>query len=536
MIPIPRSAKDRALILERCASDTKYRKQVIDQCALPGPASVIFWVNTFLWTQTREDEGSALVETPFILYPFQEDLIRRLETALQDLDDLWVDKSRDMGVTITFAAWGLHGWIFRPGWHGLLGSNKESKVDNRTFDSHFGKLDYFIDRLPGWFIRDCLPGFDRRKHRQKLKLVNPSRAFPGVYGNTLLGDSSNPNFGRGDRKTFAYIDEGATFERFGEAWMALAQTTKSRFTFSTPYGMNIWGQMVHHPENQHRRVTLHWRLHPLHDDAWYEGECRRLIIPEHIAREIDLSYRESGGGLVYPTWDDCLFGVYERDPKQQLYVSWDAGLDMTALIWWQRDAKAGVVTMLDCYQNKDKPISWFTPFVTGILPTNSLLARQYTPLEVAKIAEHATWGIALHFGDPSLKQRDVGTGLSPAAVLAVAGIHVVTPDTNDMSLRRKSTMEGLVGLQVNLPGPEFPIGCEDVDAAMRDARLQTRRDDSQSSAEPSPIHDDSSHFRSSLEYFFRCLPKLRSFRRPEAYRQVLAYEALNKTSSRLPYR
>jgi len=520
MLETPTSAKQRALIWDRCAHDQKFRQRVIAQCK----EDSVFFINAFIWSfDPRPD--AVVAETPFILYPFQVDLIRKLDAAVAGLDDLLIEKSRDMGGTWTIIAWAVHGWLFRPGWQGLLGSRKEKLVDDRTIDSHFGKIDFILRHLPGWFLRDVLPGFREDKHRQKLKLVNPSKVYPGCYGNALKGESSNEEFGRAGRQTFIFFDEAAFFKAFSDAWRAAAQTTRTRIGLSTPRGMNAWGRLIHRPENQHRRVTLHWRLHPLHDDAWYARECKRLVLAEDIAQELDLNYQRSTRGLVYPQWEQCEFGVYDYNPKHRLFCSWDFGLDGTALIWWQRDPVSGQVTMLDAYEAENRPLSWFIPFVKGELPEDPKQAREYTPDELAKITVHSTWGLAIHYGDPSVNQRNVKDGKSPADLLKEYGIFVFSnAAANDFKSRRRVTLEGLRTLRVNLPGEGAPVGCEIVDDAMRLAKFQERDEDSQSSNEPNPVHDGTSHLRSSVEFFYVNLPPHSSFKRPDSTRSTRVYD------------
>ncbi|WP_404905065.1 hypothetical protein, partial [Propionibacterium freudenreichii] len=62
----------------------------------------------------------------------------------------------------------------------------------------FGKIDYAMANLPGWLMP---VGYNDKKHRTKMKLMNPHN------GNIITGDTMNPNFGRGSRKTYIAFDE-----------------------------------------------------------------------------------------------------------------------------------------------------------------------------------------------------------------------------------------------------------------------------------------------------------------------------------------
>lgn len=516
-IPIPTTARERAELFERAERSAEVRHQIVRQCADASnwTASCHFWINVFAFgPDPREAHAAGRSEVPFFLFDYQVGLIQRLNHAVANREDLWVLKSRDGGVTWVINLWAEHGWLFRVGWNGLLGSNTQADVDNGTVDSHFGKLTYTLRRLPGWFLRDVLSGFDVEKHALKLRMTNTSKAR-GCDGNLLTGDSSTKNFGRGPRKTFVFIDEAAAFEEFMGAMASTSGTTYTRIVVSTPQGMaNGYAQMIHLPEIWDRRLEIHWSQHPWHDQDWYQSMCKRLVLPEIIAQELDLSFTASTRGVVHPTWSEQDFGVFEYDEQATTFVSWDAGLDETALIWWQRNPVTGDETALDCYKRSDKPIAWFTPFVTGMFGADHV-DFQYTAEEMAKIAVHSTWrSQPIHYADTSLEQRDVGTGESPSDVLRRHGIHLVTPKSMDFKTRRAAVLQGMRKLRVNLPGAGSPIGCELLDDAMRLARFQERSLSSQASTEPQPIHDGTSHLRSAVEIFYMCRPVMRTWKRP----------------------
>lgn len=509
-VPIPRTYRDRALINERCKTDAAFRAIVIEQCA----ADVAFFCNVFCHTYDPRPTAP-MPEMPFLLYPFQVDFLRRIDKAAADLDDLLVEKSRDMGVTWCVMVYCLHGWLFRRGFQALLGSRKQDLVDDGTFDSHFGKLEFMLRRLPGYLLPS---GFSFDKHRMKLRLKNPNKADATVRGNAIKGESANAEFARQGRYTLVFVDEAAFWFDFQKAWRAAASTTKTRVGVSTPNGMNSWGRLVHLPNMARKLIRLHWRLHPLHDQAWYEAECNRIGIPEDIAQELDISYTLSTRGRVYTVWDKCLFGVYPRMTDWTSYVSWDFGLDSVAIVWWQRNPMDGQLRVIDCYKNAQKPIDFYIPFVTGELwPDASPEAAynaEYTTDEVAKITVHGTWGRAVHYGDPNVNSRTVTSGKSVQDILSKHGLYIHTNDAaNDFPTRKRFTELGIRGLQVNVPQDGSPIGAYGVDDAMRAARYPTRSAEAQITSAPAlPVHDDSSHYRTAVEFFFVNLPAHRSQR------------------------
>lgn len=502
----PPTLRERAAIHEACRHDARLRERVRQRCA-ENPA---WFINFACWTFDPRPDAPA-PHLPFILYPFQEELIEWLNDRVARQEDGLIDKSRDMGVTWTILAWILHGWLFRPGFVALIGSAKEQLVDNRTVSSLFGRIDYMLDRLPGWLLP---VGFNPKRHRQKLKLVNPEN------GNVIEGDSATGDFGRQRRATVIFCDEAAFWPNFSETWAAISESTRTRIACSTPFFMNAFGQMVHSGKYPHLR--LHWTLHPKKDQAWYERQKQRMSA-EDLAREVDISYSGSDEGKVYPTWANVPKGIYPRNPEWPLYVSWDFGLDETAIIWWQRDPVTGDVQMIDCYSNRNKPIDFYVPFVTGAMPPES--KYQYTEREKAKIALHATWGLPIHFGDPSVVQRSAAQGISVADVLRQFGIHVVTNfKARDFRTRKVATELGLRNLAVHID-PEGIADCTPVDEAMTLAHYPRRNQDAQFVSDVTlPVHDGTSHYRSAVEYFFVNLPPLagqRARRRQPVLRKMI---------------
>jgi len=288
-----------------------------------------------------------------------------------------VEKSREMGASwLLFVAIPLYYWLFRDGINILVGSYKEMLVDDRTTDSLFGKMDYIIEGLPKWMLPK---NFNPSKHRTKLKLVNPAN------NNLISGDTMNPNFGRGGRKTVVLFDELGFWDYAKDAWEGCSDTTECRIANSTPHGYNYYAQLR---ESGMDVITLLWKLHPLKTQEWYEYEKARRT-EEELAQEVDISYTKSREGKVYPEWNDVNVkqGLFPYDEDLPLYVGWDFGkTDDTAIIWGQKDRK-GKFRIIDTYRNTGKNIDFYVPFVTGIVPSEGY---KYTKDELELIAERGS--------------------------------------------------------------------------------------------------------------------------------------------------
>jgi len=444
---------------------------------------VIFFIDHFLWTY---DPRSTQRHRPFILYEFQEEELKAAEEAYIQGKDLLTEKSRDMGVTWYYAAWIFHKWLFEKDFTALIGSRKEDLVDNRQVDSIFGKFDYMLKYMPEWMIPK---DFNLKNHRLALKLINSEN------GNSVLGESANPDFSRGGRYSLIFFDEFAFWDWADRAWTSAGDATKVRFAVSTPNGANFFKFLRFSGRILVR--TVKWDLHPEKDQAWYDVERKRRL-PEEVAQEIDIQYDKSNRGRVYEEYEYVPYDNFPYEENWPLYVSWDYGLsDDTAIIWWQRDPVTGRRRIIDCYWNHGKLIDFYVPFITGEIPSGQPYG--YTDEEREIIEAHRLYKPAIHFGDPSGKQRhQASNNKSVIDQLRVFGIHVNTkPDANSFEIRKTKSKLVMRDLEANdNPRTQYLREC------MLNARYPERRMTSQSTTIPDkPIHDWTSHLRTAFEYY-----------------------------------
>jgi len=468
----------RLKIHDACNRSQEAKVYAIAACK----ADPIFFINNFCWTP---NEKYAQYHFPFILYPFQEELVEWIVQHIEDGKDGFMDKSREMGATWTFLSLFLWYWLFSDNFNALVGSHKQDKVDDRTKDSLFGMLDYQVKSLPKWMLPKR---FSFKKHRTMMKLINPEN------NNLIKGDTMNPEFGRGSRRTTVFLDEGAYWEYFQDAWMSIGDVTNCRLTVSTPRGLNAFADLK---DTDIDKKQLHWTSHPLKDEKWYAYEKDRRL-PEEVAQEIDISYQRSVRGRVYQEWERVEYGDYPYDPNVALSVSWDFGWsDDTAIIWWQRDLNTNKMKIVDCYWNHNKLIEFFIPFITGILPSDSYT---YNKRDLEIIEEHKRWRLGTHFGDPAGRFRNQVVNVNVLDVLRESGIHVNFKDAWKQFDRRipaakKIMMDGLL-----------------INKNIRTRYLNTCMVNSQysevqrggktliNSINLKPRHDQYSHLRSCFEY------------------------------------
>ena len=169
-----------------------------------------------MWTYNPRNKPGER-NLPFILRPSQVDAVSHIADAIKYGNDLLIDKSRDEGATEIITKTFLLFWMLQEECALLVGSRKEEYVDHSTMirsdftiaGDHkclFHKFLYGLATLPAWLR----PRFEKTH----MQCVNPDN------GSVLIGESTNENFGAGDRRTAILLDE------FGRVDHKLAQNIR----------------------------------------------------------------------------------------------------------------------------------------------------------------------------------------------------------------------------------------------------------------------------------------------------------------------
>ena len=457
----------------------------------------VFFIDHYLKTFDPRPEAFPH-HLDFVLYDFQEDYILGLVDAIKVGYDVLDEKSRDMGVSWLSLAVRFWLWLFDDGYQALIGSRKEDYVDNGTLDSLFGKLDYFIER-----IKDpkLLPkGFDIKRHRTYMKLVNP------VNGNTIKGESSNKNFSRGGRYKDVFFDELGFWPDARQSWTAAGDATRCRHGVTTPPDEPSYAKTLRFSDRVKVR-TFHWRLHPKKDDKWYAYEKTRRT-EEEVLHELDISWEYSSTGRPYPEAANIQLGQYDIDLKMPLYLSMDLGLDAVAIGYYQPQPNSDWLKLIEAFEASDHIIEWFFPMF-GLYDCVNVdkcpypaCGKQhyfeYTDKDLEFMRRVRYWQPTVFFGDPSGKARHIESGISAYTILALHGIDVQVNDLeNDWVSRRDALKRILPKLMVNdTERTRWWLEC------MKNAHYPKRDELSQAiTAISAPVHDWTSHHRTQGEFF-----------------------------------
>lgn len=487
---IQENKRFRVDILQKAENDIKLQEVLKKKCV----EDKIFLFNTFFWTY---DPRLAYPHLPFILYPKQVELVRELDNCLLrsrlgEQVNLLLDKPRDVGATFTVLGWGLAEWMFDE-FSFRVGSRKEDYVDKKGEpDTLFYKFDYILERLPEWLLP---VGFDLNKHRASMILRHP------LNDNVISGESANPNFGRGGRKSATLFDELAFWDWARSSWESSGESTNFRICMSTPPESGRDSHFYKLRIGKRGTVKLfnfEWTDVPNRDEAWYKKK-QDSKSEEEFAREVMKSYEGTTEGKVYAK-DVSLMTLSDVEYKGgiPLMCAWDFGLDTVSLLWIQKDPNTRWIKIIDAYWNSNKSIDFYVPFITGIIKSGS--GHHYNDYELEMIKRHKSWTPEItHYGDPSVNQRHLSRGESTRTVLE--DDHDIYIQSKDWSGRKWTDLRNITRklfrrIEVNEKRCDYFISC------MRNAKYPKLREGSQAMNEPlKPVHDWTSHFRSTLEYF-----------------------------------
>lgn len=421
---------------------------------------------------------------PFKLYDFQKAEVPRLVNAIRNGHNLFYEKSRDMGISWLVLSVFDWFWNFEDGFQAILGSRKEDFVDNFLPDSLFGKLDILNDNFP--FEPE---GFVKREHRNRLKLLNP------MNKNSIQGESSNPDWSRSGRYTVGLLDEIAFWDNAAEAWGAAQDSCSCIIGVTTPSKKPSFAKALRN-SGIVEVVTLHWREHPLKDDAWYAHE-KATRLPEDLAREVDINWEGSITGRVYPEINQVRMGNFPYRFDWPLFVSHDPGHkpDPHAIGYFQVDPETGRIRLIESGEFQGKIAEWFGPLFGYPISSDFV----YTPDELLLIEKVSDWKRGTHMGDQAGRARNQVTGTSLYDEwMRLYEIYVQSnTKENDLQSRKEATQKVLMRLDINdTVRNRYFYEC------IKDARYPDISDNSNRiTANDKPIHDWTSHLRTMLEYF-----------------------------------
>ena len=266
-------------------------------------------------------------------------------------------------------------------------------------------------------------------------------------------------------------------------WGATADTTNCRIIATTPGDKPSKAKRLRFGKDGEKIkvITLTYDLDPRKSKKWLD-EQRERRSTEDFNREIMVNWETSITGRVYPELESAAYGNFPFLVNEQLYCSWDFGLDGTSISFWQQNPKNGKWRLVDSYTNDNQTIQFFFPFFGK--PVDSKF--QYNDDDLKAINYISQYPKAVHFGDPDVRKRSYVADTTTRLELEKVGIYVNTITKNDFAYRRDKTKFYLQkGIEINA-NPRNDYFFE----AIKSYRYPQRAEDSQATQPISlPVHD-----------------------------------------------
>lgn len=190
--------QQRIRLLARASQNADLRHIEIALCR----ADIMHFFNNYLYTDRNDSLFGQDVPRvmPFIPMDFQKELILEVWNSIVngtfsakdrwDFTNVFVEKSRQMGVSWLIMAVFLYGWLFHGHKYHVI-SQKETDVDKiGDMRSLFEKLRFMINNLPQWMLPE---GFSKQadtSFNKRMLVSNPTTSA------SISGESANPNAGR----------------------------------------------------------------------------------------------------------------------------------------------------------------------------------------------------------------------------------------------------------------------------------------------------------------------------------------------------
>lgn len=356
------------------------------------------WLGNYGWMYNPHADRVARSMVPFVPWDSQIALMLWLLERLEAFEDAYVCKSKKVGATWLAVHYCWWGHRFVPSFSALLGSRTEDQVDRAgDLDSLFEKLRMINRRQPSWIRLHQEDGYVD-KH---LVLANPAIEAQ------ISGESANPEFGRGDRRTVVVFDEAAALEPriFRGAYKALEAVARSVWWIYNPPARKSHPVYVKQYEAPASRVLLlDWTTDPTRPKNFKtlttlpEG---RLTKEEFAELYECQAGADKSGSIWDPRWSTILYN--ELPPEQDtahanvltwpLYGGWDFGT-----------GKSYTVCLLALVELLPDVRIWVEH------------ALQFSRVHYQDVAERVLEKMELygaptvHFGDPSGKSPTHGLG------------------------------------------------------------------------------------------------------------------------------
>lgn len=310
---------------------TPAQRDEVGRCIIDGPW---YWLQNYVHTfdkprnRTRKYPGWPYLKD-YVNELHNREKIRQALVASNVPEDeisipqqnLIVEKSRDMMITWTTAAYMTYCVSFIPDWSGFTVSRRQNEVDDggeaATTDSIFGMIRFIWSNIPDWMRADL--AFSLLKIRNIEQDMN----------SYITGESANPNAGRGKSVSFKWADEFAFMPQSNKMHAAMSGGNYGTllYTSTANFAGNEFYDLRHNPNSGFKILTFRYTMRPDRDEAW--GEKKRLQLGDiRWATEYGILYEFTTDRNVFPRYSPSIHTVQHEDMvlEGEPYVGFDEGM------------------------------------------------------------------------------------------------------------------------------------------------------------------------------------------------------------------
>lgn len=327
MESISRELERRARLIAWIAHNPSERAWIYQACA----RSILFFIANFGWGY--DPRTPELGRYPLLCWGSQQ--VAAAALANPRSGRLLWEKSRDQGASVIWSHVAIQQWAFHVGCDQGMLTRVGKDLDDGTYNSLFGKIDWLLEALPPFLVP---PSTWERKRGHNPAFKNK------LTGNVIKGGATTSGSLRGNRYRRVFVDEAAHIQGLDKLMPSLQGLTNNLILASSVngmankfahirYGRGVTSQPYGTPNalpGSWNILRSHWRDDPRKDGEW-EAETRRGMDPADFDQEYDIKYTTTTKYRILSSFDPNLC-TYSPEEWQHLWdtYAWNGA---TKLAW-----------------------------------------------------------------------------------------------------------------------------------------------------------------------------------------------------------
>lgn len=497
---------ERLLLLDKAKDNIDLQNIEIAECK----ANIKYFFNQYLYTEKNATFYSMDIpsEVPFNLFPYQEEMVDEIWSSIYEwskpvnerkeweLVNVFIEKSRQLWVSWVMCWIFVYGFVFHKHKYTMI-SRTESEVDSPwDIDSLFEKLRFMLANLPDWMLPKWFnKELWKDKSNRKMNITDPNSSA------SITWKTANPWAWRWWTRNAVFLDEMAFMQFANQINKSVSSNTPCRIFNSTPNWMfNEFYEMKKLAEEwQIKRLRYHWNEHPYYNQEWYENRIKWMK-PEDIASELEISYETS-----------LKWRVYTEFKQEWIYLPYDPNKNM--LVWidnsrWWGDPHAVIIMQLNNDTHHRDIIDSIAMNCSVTDMAEFLACRPKFPMDDVQIAfqeryRNYNWMRATFVADPydshsALNDTTIFKEYMKVWINLVIPQKpwkqwkmIIPPKEEQIEITRRNIYKIRYDTEKN----------KDFRAAIMNARYPSVNPwTNRTTVSTLPVHDETSHYRTALEY------------------------------------